>query len=135
MKTKIITFAMILLSIITSGNVYSAKHQPQPVSAFAKTSDNGDFASFRARRMNNNSVMLQWAVINPLMVQAFVVERSVDGENFSALAELSSSGYATYTYRDRTLYPGNFWYRIIVYNYDGTYSVSEIESIRISRCR
>jgi hypothetical protein len=85
--------------------------------------------------VNNNSITLYWKTASELNNSHFVVERSNDGISFNKIASVTGSGTTTeinnYSYTDRNLQPGNYYYRLKQIDFNGDYHYSEIVSASI----
>ncbi|MDI9364426.1 MAG: T9SS type A sorting domain-containing protein [Flavobacterium sp.] len=72
------------------------------------------------------SVTVEWATASELNNSHFVVERSVDGTNFSAIATVTAKGTAsTYTFNDALAVQGDNYYRIVSVDNDGSTQLSK----------
>ncbi|HEY4288874.1 MAG TPA: T9SS type A sorting domain-containing protein [Puia sp.] len=86
----------------------------------------------------NGSVLLTWEVSYEVNTQYYIVERSTDGFNFSAIGSTSfKAGPAlgnTYQYTDDNLPAtgGSLYYRIRELDTDGQFIYSKIVSVRLS---
>lgn len=91
-----------------------------------------DFAYFRVHRMASD-VSLNWAITNPEQASHFIIEKSYDGSYWPSdlESEMPANGYATYKHRDNAVYPGYIYYRIKLYQLDGTAVTSPTEMLRI----
>jgi hypothetical protein len=70
---------------------------------------------------------VNWTTAQEVKGDYFVVERSADGENFSALATVNAKGQAaTYTYWDETPLPGLNHYRLKMMDASGSVSYSKV---------
>jgi hypothetical protein len=91
-----------------------------------------DFAYFRVHRMASDA-SLNWAITNPEQATHFIIEKSYDGSYWPSEleSELPANGYATYKHRDRAVYPGYIYFRIKVYQLDGSFITSSIEVLHL----
>lgn len=101
------------------------------VSTFASVPLPVNFLSFNAQS-RNNTALLHWTVNGELDVDKYVVERSTDGINYTAIGEVAGlpSGAATndYSFTDDHPLEGKDLYRIVEKDIDGrsTYSVTKL---------
>lgn len=79
-------------------------------------------------KLNGNMVNLSWQVANEQNLQAYVVERSLNGKDYTALAQRSAIGSAQYSYADNisSLAGRRLYYRIRMANKDGSFRHSRI---------
>lgn len=129
MKTRIITLAVLLsLQLLyckagssVSNQQYITVHHPQQ-----------DYPFFNAYRMGRD-VSVNWMFNNPILVVFFHVERSIDGVNFTPIAEITPTSNFFFRYRDKTVTQGTFYYRIVAYQHDGAVLYSRTDVIHIGR--
>jgi len=77
---------------------------------------------------------MNWNVADAITFNQFVVERSTDGRNYTDLATVSySKGIETYTYADKTISSGKYFYRLRLVDIDGKHQYSNSVSI-VSDC-
>lgn len=95
------------------------------------------FIGLSATLNNDHSVDLNWQTASEINCQAFYIQRSHDGVNFSDIGTLSckgsKAGTAAYFFRD--LSPGHepvYYYRVKSVDFDGTVSLSNTAVIRLS---
>jgi len=73
---------------------------------------------------------LKWTTANELGVSHFVVERSVDGQSFAAIGQVSAAGYSTetlyYRYDDRSFQGSGHYYRLRTIDLDGSEALSQV---------
>jgi hypothetical protein len=94
---------------------------------------------FNAQLNNNNKVDLKWATSSEVNTSRFIVERSADGKNFSAVGVVFAAGNSnqTATYQltdnlgsaDKTI----LHYRLRIVNEDETSELSSTRIIRLSK--
>jgi hypothetical protein len=88
---------------------------------------------FKATPDFPNRVKLDWATATEFNSQRFVVERSIDGQHFDSLSEVTAVGFAQnptyYRYFDSMPIHGTAYYRIKEMDIDGSYSYSNVEVI------
>jgi len=74
-------------------------------------------------------VQVNWQTANELNVKNYVVEKSVDGKNFTTVFTSPATGNnqltAQYSWLDETIFTGKTFYRIKSIDYDGTSKYSE----------
>jgi hypothetical protein len=81
----------------------------------------------------NTNIQVQWAAPNEQGVKEYQVGRSADGQNFTpvyAAAALNKGLSETYNWLDKKPLAGDNYYRITVYNSDGTSSYSNIALVK-----
>lgn len=72
------------------------------------------------------SVVIDWSTGSELNNSHFVVERSIDGTNFSQVATVTAKGSAsTYVYEDVSAAQGDNYYRIVSVDKDGSTQLSK----------
>ncbi|MFP5041210.1 pectinesterase family protein [Parasediminibacterium sp. JCM 36343] len=80
----------------------------------------------------SNLVSLAWATSNEINTHSFVVERSADSKNYTALATIKAKNVAgtnSYGYDDVAPLAGVAYYRLKLIDNDGKYSYSKINLI------
>lgn len=125
----ITTLSIFVLVVFTSATSTSnIKNSGNTISGKAMQ----DFAYFRVHRMANDA-SLNWAITNPDQAAHFIIEKSYDGSYWPSDLEneLPANGYATYKHRDNAVYPGYIYYRIKLYQLDGTVITSSTEVLHI----
>jgi hypothetical protein len=128
MKTNLIsvtTFA-VLVMLVVAPNV-NAANTPLPVANKLLLSQS--FSYFKVHRMADDA-SLNWGVTDPQAALSFSIWRSYDGVYFDQLDVVEATGYATYKYRDNTVFPGTIYYYIVAHQADGTVT-SDTEVLRI----
>lgn len=91
------------------------------------------WVSFSGNRQSNGSVLLKWATTSETAVLKYVIERSKDGQQYTAISEvpaLGNSSLNTYTAFDPAPGSGNSLYRIRQVDMDGQFSFSGIVMIK-----
>ena len=91
------------------------------------------WVSFTGNRQSNGSVLLKWATTSETAVLKYIVERSKDGQQYTAISEVAALGNSslnTYSAFDPAPGSGNTLYRIRQVDIDGKYSFSGIVMIR-----
>jgi hypothetical protein len=77
----------------------------------------------------NNQVNLNWTITESSNPHLFVVERSADGKNFTALAEVKAAG-TEYRYTDIAPFNGLSFYRLKMVDDNGLVKHSDLVSIK-----
>ncbi len=82
---------------------------------------------FEAQIDNNNDVLLTWATASETNSDFFTVERSTDGQNWSALQTIQSAGNSNhlieYAYTDTETQSGIYYYRLVQNDFDGAFEI------------
>jgi hypothetical protein len=89
-------------------------------------------ADVKAWQVNSN-IQVQWAAPNEQGVKEYQVGRSADGQNFTpvyAATALNKGLSETYNWLDTKPLAGDNYYRITVYNTDGTSSYSNVALVK-----
>ena len=76
--------------------------------------------------LKNKEVILEWNTTHEINVSQYVVERSVDGNNFQNLGTVGAFGSLKYNYSDNFPVIGDNFYRLKIYDKDGTFTYSSI---------
>lgn len=88
---------------------------------------------FDGKLMPAGTVQLTWSTASELNNDHFTIERSADGEQYEALAEVAGSGTTNtvkhYSYEDRMPLSGRSYYRLLQTDYDGTSTYSPVVTI------
>jgi endo-1,4-beta-D-glucanase Y len=88
--------------------------------------------SFYASNETNN-VILNWATATEINNDYFKVERSVDGYTFSGIGNINGAGNSNsvlyYSWQDPQPVFGASYYRLVQYDYDGTWEFSPVISV------
>ena len=91
------------------------------------------FVQFSAR-VQPGGVQLQFTNATEKDVLYYVIERSANGRDFEALAQLpptSNNGAATYRWLDKTPLSGNGWYRVKSVETNGTLTYTQVLQVAI----
>jgi hypothetical protein len=80
---------------------------------------------------NGNNVILEWSTATETNNRGFEIQRSTDGENFSAVGFVNGRGTTvepqTYSFVDRNVSPAkNHYYRLKQIDFDGNVSYSDV---------
>jgi hypothetical protein len=83
-----------------------------------------------------SAVNISWETLSELNSQQFVVERSVNGTDFSAIGTISAKGNSSktvyYQFRDVSPVTGLTYYRLKQVDQDGKFEYSEIRAVNFS---
>jgi hypothetical protein len=92
--------------------------------------------SFTATLQHKNA-LLQWQTANELNVAKYNIQRSPDGNTFTTIGSVNSTGNSTvtknYSYTDNTindLNAGRIYYRLQIVDIDGKLTYSKIEVVK-----
>ena len=106
---------------VTSGS-------PCSVLPVGLTEFSGDYSEI------SRSNEITWVTSSETNNDYFVLERSADGLNFGAIADIDGQGNSyeenTYTYFDPIESADTYYYRLKQYDYDGSYSYSDVIAIK-----
>jgi|GEM_PF-6793926 len=93
------------------------------------------FSSFTLQA-NGKAANINWSTSSEINNAYFVVERSIDAVNYSAIATVTAKGNSStttsYHITDNTLTKGTFYYRVRQVDRDGVRSYTDIKSVRIN---
>lgn len=82
--------------------------------------------SFTGKKLQN-AAQLSWDITDNSTPAKFEIVRSVDGINFSSIGTLAGAGgRLSYSFMDLAMVSGNNYYRLKMYDIDGTVSFSNI---------
>ncbi len=91
--------------------------------------------SFEALATVDNKVDVRWATATESGNAFFTIERSTDGTNFEAIAQLDGAGDADqvnrYRYTDQNPVLGMSYYRLKQTDFNGEFTFSEISGVRL----
>jgi hypothetical protein len=90
-----------------------------------------EFVSFTAKKSDRNAV-LTWVTAAEINVNAFVIERSIDGKNFEEIGRKNPQGPSTYNFTDLRPVSGTNYYRIKTIDNDGSIGYSPVRSLQFS---
>jgi hypothetical protein len=89
------------------------------------------FATGLSGALVNGFAKLSWATATEVSTKSFVIEKSIDGKNFSTLEVIPAKNKpSAYEYTDASKLTGSAYYRLKVTNNDGSYSYSS--SVQLS---
>lgn len=83
----------------------------------------------------NRSTLLSWKVQNEANTRLYIIQRSKDGSGFNDIGNVGATGSAgetTYTYTDARPFNGWNYYRLAIYDADGSVKFSQVEKIHFS---
>jgi hypothetical protein len=86
-------------------------------------------------QMQINAVRLEWNTTNEIAVKKFIIERSVNGSDYTAVGSVPAANNFlnnNYQYEDRNLLSGKYFYRLKIVDIDGTYFYSPVRLINRS---
>lgn len=97
-----------------------------------------ELISFDAE-LRDGRVELRWATASEINNDYFTIERSTDGRSFQPIKKVRGSGNSTtridYQATDDGPLPGYSYYRLRQTDYDGTYTFSEIKTVKNGKAR
>jgi hypothetical protein len=92
-----------------------------------------ELVNFDARPISNE-VVVSWQTASEINNDYFTIEKSLDGENWTAIIEVDGAGNSTsllsYQTIDRMPYTGLSYYRLKQTDFDGHYSYSDVKTVR-----
>lgn len=90
-------------------------------------------------QLTNNTVTLNWKTLSEISTDYFEVERSTDGQAFTSLARVTAAGFSAtergYSHDDDVSgvsHNGILYYRVKLYDIDGSYRYSNVSVVRIN---
>jgi hypothetical protein len=84
-----------------------------------------ELIAFRAEKAEND-VKLFWQTVRERNFSNFDLERSEDGSRFEKIAEISGGAReGKYSFTDKNLLPGEYFYRLKMNEHDGTFRYSQ----------
>lgn len=94
-----------------------------------------ELLDFRANLVENQYTQLTWITSSETDNKGFEIERSLDGQNFSAIGYVNSQGNGNgdqkYTFRDQNLTKGLHYYRLNQQDFSGKSSLSKVLSVNV----
>jgi len=92
---------------------------------------------FTAKKSDNESVQLKWVTASEVNSKLFIVERSNDGESYSAIGEVQAKGNSSVlsAYHLLDIKPdlnNNNYYRLKMVDLDGTWAYSNIQTVNFN---
>lgn len=111
------------VAVGTAGQIFITLN-PLPVS----------FTSFKGRP-ENDSAILSWETAWEKSASHFIVQRSIDAVNFEAVGQVEAKGTSNdinnYSFTDKSISKGLWYYRLKQIDIDGTIAYSNIIAIRV----
>ena len=85
-------------------------------------------------KQSGKNVLLQWQVNKETDLARYIVEKSVDGSDYSSLAAMKADGSINYSYTDNVEYNtgSNVYYRLKKIDRNGVFSYSSVFKLNIS---
>lgn len=87
-------------------------------------------------RLDNNQTMLRWETLSEVNNKMFVIERSIDGDNFEPIGSVNGIGNSVinhvYDFVDQNPIDGVNYYRLKQVDFDERYEYSDIIQVRKS---
>jgi hypothetical protein len=94
--------------------------------------------SFSGHEINGKN-LLQWTTANESNSNYFTIERSTDGQRFTAIGQVNAAGFSTteikYNFTDASPVDGINYYRLVMVDRDGSMEYSKIISINNKNSR
>jgi hypothetical protein len=88
-----------------------------------------DFTGFEISK-GNSTALLKWMVAGEINVKEYIVEKSLNGKDFSTIATVAAAGKDKYSFTDSRLQNGVSYYRIKSLDKDGKFKYSTTKSIQ-----
>jgi photosystem II stability/assembly factor-like uncharacterized protein len=86
-----------------------------------------------AATTNGNEVILNWSTATELNNQGFEIQRSIEGVEFFTVGFVNGYGTTSekhnYTYADKNLVNGEYYYRLKQVDYNGSYEYSDVVEV------
>lgn len=76
--------------------------------------------------VKNSDIMVSWNVEDQKNVKSYVVERSADGSNFSAVGTVNAANLNAYSFTDKNALSGVNYYRVVSVDIDGKKGMSTV---------
>lgn len=90
--------------------------------------------NFQVSVSPQETALISWESASEINAKEYVVERSIDGRNFSIIATVQAKGSASnYEYTDMQPAKGTNYYRLKMLDKDASYKYSEIRNISIKQ--
>ncbi len=102
------------------------------ISALGSTALPVNILSFDAKSLNNKTVQLTWNVAAEVDVKEYVVERSNDNKNWSAIGSVKAIQKSTYGFNDNSPISGVNYYRLAVKDVNASVAFSDIRTVNFS---
>jgi hypothetical protein len=92
---------------------------------------------FYASYLGKSDIALNWITCSEINNEYFIIQRSTDARMFSDIEYVSGkgnySGISEYSYFDRNLSPGYYYYRLKQVDFDGGFEYSKIIGIAVNQ--
>jgi hypothetical protein len=92
-------------------------------------------ASVKAAAQNND-IAIDWRVENEISIEKYAIEKSANGSDFTTVANVTAkngSTYNNYSWLDVTAYAGANFYRIKVYEKNGSVKYSAVVKVMMTK--
>jgi hypothetical protein len=86
--------------------------------------------SFNAAQDGLNNTKLAWNVADENGIESYVIEKSTDGQHFTAVGTVAASGNTNYNFTDVQAVSDKTYYRLKMVEADGTFKISNIVSLK-----
>ncbi len=123
------------------GNVsFTAGNSVSSFSQFILTNEDGsslplELLSFTARHQEERNVLLEWVTESEINTDKFIIERSKNGVDFEEIGTVNAAGNSTefleYSFLDQDAFLGKSFYRLRIFDLDGSFTYSEIRTVFI----
>lgn len=91
-----------------------------------------ELISFEITEHSKEMVELQWEVATELNTEGYIVERSSNGERFTALSNLAALGSNNaYLFEDKAPLNGTSYYRLKMMDLDGSFEYSDVLAVQL----
>ena len=88
------------------------------------------WTGFQAKALSTGQAQLNWQIEQSNELNYFVVQRSIDGQQFESIGQVAGSNEAlSYQFQDRTAPPYQAYYRIHAIDFDGSSNFSPIKAV------
>ena len=91
---------------------------------------------YRAYLLNSGNVSVSWTTTEEVNCSYFIVENSIDGKNFSTMAQVAAdnliTGSSSYKVLDVNPVTGNNYYRLSQFDKDGKKTIFEVKVVDIN---
>ena len=95
-----------------------------------------ELTSFAANVNNSGQVVLNWSTATELNNQMFEIQRSADNNQFVTIGYVDGQGTTTepqqYSYVDRTVETGKYYYRLKQIDFGGQYEYSDVVEVDVN---
>lgn len=92
--------------------------------------------SFDATAVSNQRVKLEWRTSSEINSDYFLIQRSVDGENWKVLETIDAAGNSEemkyYSIYDDSPYSGTSYYRLLQYDLNGSLGTTDMEAVYLN---